>query len=217
MAKRDSTLVNMVLTLSVITLVSGGVLGYVYNLTKEPIQIAKTAKKVEAIKRVLPVFDNDPNTDAVKIPVDDKLSVEKYPATEKGNDVGAAFKTFSKKGFGGLVWLMVGFKTDGSIHNIEVLEHQETPGLGTKMADPQFKNQFIGKNPKDFKMQVSKDGGDVDAITAATISSRAFCDAVQRAYDEFEKTEKSDSQTSATPVKPAEDTTKIEKKGDDNE
>jgi electron transport complex protein RnfG len=77
---------------------------------------------------------------------------------------------------------MAGFKPDGTIFNIAVLEHKETPGLGTKMSEPSFKDQFMEKNPSDFLLIVKNDGGPVDAITAATISSRAFCDAVQRAY-----------------------------------
>lgn len=187
MAKRESNLINMVLTLLVITFISGGVLGYIYDLTKAPIAKAKLAKKVEAIKGVLPEFDNNPNEQVKTVAIDEKTALEIYPATKDTKGVGTAVKTFSKNGFSGLVWLMVGFEPDGTIHNIEVLEHQETPGLGTKMATPKFKDQFKGKNPKDFKLQVKKDGGDVDAITAATISSRAFCDAVQRAYEHVNK------------------------------
>ena len=82
---------------------------------------------------------------------------------------------------------MAGFKTDGTIINITVLTHKETPGLGNKMTEPKFKDQFMNKNPKEFSLVVDKDGGPVDAITAATISSRAFCDAVQRAYNTLQK------------------------------
>ncbi len=78
---------------------------------------------------------------------------------------------------------MAGFKPDGTIINITVLEHKETPGLGTKMTEPSFKDQFMDKNPVEYELKVKKDGGPVDAITAATISSRAYCDAVQRAYN----------------------------------
>lgn len=187
MAKRESNLTNMVLSLLLITLLSGGVLGYVYELTKAPINQAKLAKKIQAIKGVLPEFSNDPNEKMQVVPIDDKLAVEFYPAEQEGKQIGTAVKTFSKRGYGGVVWLMVGITSEGTIHDIQVLEHKETPGLGTKMANPQFKDQFKGKNIKDFNLQVKKDGGDVDAITAATISSRAFCDAVQRAYDELEK------------------------------
>jgi electron transport complex protein RnfG len=82
---------------------------------------------------------------------------------------------------------MAGFNTDGSVYNITVLQHQETPGLGSKMDEPTFKDQFKNINPTKIILKVKKDGGQIDAITAATISSRAFCDAVQRAYNTLEK------------------------------
>jgi electron transport complex protein RnfG len=82
---------------------------------------------------------------------------------------------------------MVGLKPDGTIFDTKVLEHQETPGLGTKMMEPRFKDQFVGKNPGTDKIKVKKDGGEIDAITAATISSRAFCDAVMRAWNAWQK------------------------------
>ena len=78
---------------------------------------------------------------------------------------------------------MVGFLPDGTIKNISVLDIKETPGLGTKMKEPKFLDQFVNKNPADFVLKVKKDGGDVDALTGATISSRAFSSAVQTAYD----------------------------------
>ncbi|HYX09189.1 MAG TPA: RnfABCDGE type electron transport complex subunit G, partial [Bacteroidales bacterium] len=131
----------------------------------------------------LPPFDNQPMDAMYKVPAPDGTdSLEFYPATENGKNVGVAVKTFSKNGYGGQIDLMVGFTPDGTINNISVLDQKETPGLGTKMTDSVFKDQFNGKDPEQFKLKVKKDGGDVDAITAATISSRAFCDAVQKAY-----------------------------------
>ena len=107
-----------------------------------------------------------------------------YEAKKGGNLVGTAIKTYTTNGFGGKIWLMVGFNPDGTIYNYSVLEHKETPGLGSKM-DTWFvkgaKGDITGKNPGTTGLQVSKDGGNVDAITAATISSRAFLDAVNRA------------------------------------
>ena len=99
--------------------------------------------------------------------------------------MGYAVKTYTDKGFGGHVEIMAGFLPNGSIYNLTVLQHKETPGLGTKMTDPKFSKQFLGKNPADFKLRVKKDGGQVDAITAATVSSRAYCDALQRAFDKL--------------------------------
>ena len=82
---------------------------------------------------------------------------------------------------------MVGLLPDGTINDISVLEHKETPGLGDKMDKEKsdFSLQFQGKDPKNFAINVRQDGGDVDAITASTVSSRAFCDAVIRAYNAF--------------------------------
>lgn len=182
--KKESTFINMVLVLFIVTLVASATLGYVYELTKEPIANAKMAKKLKAIKQVVPAFDNNPSEEMYSVEMPDGGNLEFYPAKMQGKLVGTAIKTYTNKGFSGLVWLMVGLKPDGTIQEIAVLEHKETPGLGSKMAGP-FKDQFKEKNPSSFKLNVVKDGGNVDAITAATISSRAFCDAVDRAYKAY--------------------------------
>ena len=190
MKKKESTFLNMVLTLFIITLVASTALGYIYELTKEPIAQSKIKKKLMAIKQVVPEFTNNPDEEKYKVASPDGLdSLEFYPAKKDGKIVGTAIETYTTKGFSGLIKIMVGFKPDGTIYNISVLEHKETPGLGTKMADSKFKDQFTGKNPSGFILNVKKDGGQVDAITAATISSRAFCDAVQKAYDAYQKNE----------------------------
>ena len=100
--------------------------------------------------------------------------------------IGAAVKTYSKNGFGGKIELMVGMLANGNINKVSILSQAETPGLGANMVNDKFKNQFDGKDPKTFILKVKKDGGDVDAITAATISSRAVAEAVKRAADGFE-------------------------------
>lgn len=189
MAKKiKSTFWSMSLTLLIITLVASAALAYVYKVTKGPIEQSLLKKKLDAIGKVVPQFTNDPNADMYKLKAYDSAdSLEIYPAKKDGKLVGYAVKTFTKKGFGGLIELMVGFTPDFIIINIEVLSNSETPGLGRKMTTAKFKDQFKEKNPKDFKLVVKKDGGDVDAITAATISSRAFCDAVDRAYKTLTK------------------------------
>lgn len=184
-AKTESTFINMVVVLTVVTALAGLALGSVYNLTKEPIEIAKQAKLNKAIEAVLPAFDKIQEMKVQEANGSDSLKF--YIATKDSVVIGTAVETYTMKGFSGLVKLMVGFLPDGSIQNISVLEHKETPGLGTKMSTPKFKDQFMGIQPATFNLKVKKDKGDVDAITAATISSRAFCDAVQRAYDTFEK------------------------------
>ncbi|WP_338357878.1 RnfABCDGE type electron transport complex subunit G [Yeosuana marina] len=188
MSKKESTFFGMLLSLLVITLVSGFALGFVNDLTIEPKAKAKLEKKINALKLVLPAFDNNPVED-IKMVTSDKVSdsVEIYPAYSKNEFVGAAVIGSTEKGFSGLVKLMVGFKPNGDIENVVVLEQKETPGLGTKMTEDKFLNQFKGINISDFKLAVKKDGGDVDALTGATISSRAFCDATQMAYDAFIK------------------------------
>jgi len=185
MANKESTFKNMLLSLFVVTLISSTTLGFVYELTKQPIEVAKLNKKLDAIKAVVPAFTNNPNDEQFQVPVDGGLPVTAYPAKNNGELVGTAIETYTMIGFGGLVKLMVGFNADGSIYNISVLEHSETPGLGSHMTDDWFINQFKGKNPASSTIKVKKDQGDIDAITAATISSRAFCDAVQRAYNAY--------------------------------
>lgn len=188
MAKKESTYLNMTATLLIVTLVASASLGYVYELTKEPIAAAKLAKKVRAIGEVVPEYDNNPVKDQFNLPFGDAGdSLEFYPA-KKGEEItGMAVKTFSPKGYSGNIYIMVGFKPDGSIHNISVLEHKETPGLGSKMSTPKFIEQFIDKDPATFNLKVEKDKGDVQALSGATISSRAFGDAVQAAYDTYMK------------------------------
>lgn len=183
MAKVESNFKNMVLTLLVISLVASAALGLVYQSTKEPIAKAQMAKINSAIEAVVPEFNNQPLDESYKIAVDGGELIF-YPAKKDGQLVGTAVKTFSKNGFAGQIELMVGFLPDGSINKVAVVSHKETPGLGDKM-DPKKSNfsiQFEGKNPETFKLKVKKDGGDVDAITASTITSRAYCDAVERAF-----------------------------------
>jgi len=198
MAKKESNFMNMVLTLFMVTLASAVALGVVFELTKEPIAQAKQKKQNDAIMAVVPEFDNVPGDEAYEQEVDGGM-LKFFPAKKGGNMVGMAIETFTKNGFTGEIKLMVGFLPDGTINNIAVLEHKETPGLGDKMEKKKsdWSVQFNGKNPETFQLIVTKDGGDVDAITASTISSRAYCDAVQRAYDAFMK-KSSDATSSAT-------------------
>ncbi len=187
MAKTESTFKNMVLSLALISLGASACLGFVYQMTKEPIALSVLNKKLDAIKQVVPAFNNNPNAEMFRLPTGEGDSLDIYPARKDSAIVGYAVSTYTKKGFSGNINMMAGFKTDGTIVNITVLDHKETPGLGTKMTEPAFKDQFMDKNPSEFKLKVKKDGGPVDAITAATISSRAFCDAVDRAYNTLQK------------------------------
>lgn len=186
MAKRESTFLNMVLTLFLVSFIAAGTLGFVYELTKEPIRLVEIQTINKAISEVIPEFDNNPYEDLFKVPTE-KDSLVFYPAITRGEVSGVAVETWTMKGFNGLIRLMVGFSMDGKITSIAVLEHGETPGLGDKIRKDKsdFSVQFEGQDPSDFKLAVKKDNGDVDAITASTITSRAYCDAVQRAYNAF--------------------------------
>ncbi len=189
-SKVKSNFWTMTLTLLIVTGVAAGILGYIYSLTKGPIEEADLKAQKEALKMVLPEFNNNPIAESDTVDSDIKdFKLVLFPAKKDGKLVGLAVKTFTLKGFSGRFDVMVGFTPDGTIYNTIVLTHQETPGLGDKIdpAKSDFAKQFAGKNPKTFKLKVTKDGGDVDAITAATISSRAYCDAVDRAYKAFEQ------------------------------
>ena len=188
MAKKESTIVNMVLALFVITTISAATLGFMFKLTKEPKEKAEKIKQNFAILAVLPDFDNNPSAEYYKIEsYDGGDSLTCFPAYKNGELTGIAVKTWTKKGFSGEIYLMAGFDSSGHIYSITVLEHQETPGLGTKMADAEFKDQYYGKHPDINNLSVKKNGGEIDAITAATISSIAFSDAVERAFKSLKK------------------------------
>jgi electron transport complex protein RnfG len=183
---KSSSFSNMLIVLTVIALVSSALLGGVYLLTEEPIEAAKVAKINTSIAKVVEPFDNNPSAKPDTVELDGRKLIL-YTAKQGDKVVGVAVETFTTKGFGGLISLMVGFLPDGTIRNIVVLSHSETPGLGDKIdkSKSDFTLQFEGKHPDNFKLIVKKDGGDVDAITASTISSRAYCDAVTRAYKAF--------------------------------
>lgn len=179
----ESSLKNMVLVLFTITLISSAAVGGVYMLTEEPIAQAKVAAVNDALKQVLPQYET---TTSQTIEVN-ALPIVAHTATVADKAVGYAVESISKNGFGGTVRLMVGFDAEGKILNINVLEQKETPGLGTKMADEGnvLLMSFKDKVAADVNMTVKKDGGDIDALTAATISSRAYAEAVAVAYEAF--------------------------------
>jgi electron transport complex protein RnfG len=186
-AKKES-LLRLVVVLTAIALVAGLALTGVYALTKDPIEAAQSAKKEDALKKVLPGFNGETRDITVQDNDGEDILVH-LAVNPDGSLFGAGVETYTKKAFAGRFDLMVGFDNTGTILNTEVIKAGETPGLGDKINKDKsdFALQFSNRNPKDFKLVVKKDGGDVDAITAATISSRAYCDAVQRAYDVFMK------------------------------
>lgn len=187
MAKKDS-IWRLVIVLTCISLLAALALTGVYALTKEPIEKGQREKKEKALQAVLPQYEGSVR-DTVIVDADNEPIPVHLAIGKDGELCGAGIETYTKKAFAGRFDLMVGFDAEGTIVNTEVLKAGETPGLGDKINKDKsdFALQFNHQNPAEFQLVVKKDGGDVDAITAATISSRAYCDAVQRAYDIFMK------------------------------
>ena len=178
-----SNLTNMVLVLGVTCLACSAILGGAYALTKEPIAAAAAEKTDKAVARVLPTFDGT-------LPRDYVEAVGKtfpyYQAMDDDQTVGYAIES-TVVGFGGNLTLMVGITPDRVVYSTFVLSHSETPGLGAKCtSDAKFMEQWKGFNPAVKKLAVRKDGGDVDAITASTITSRAYTLAVENALAAFD-------------------------------
>lgn len=192
MAKLKSTLSNMLLSLTLIALVAAGLLAGVYTMTKATIDATNAAKQQAAIIAVLPQQEGLEIAEPIM-----HEGMEIYCATLDGQTAGAAVKV-AENGFGGTFNLMVGFDAEGAITGFQVLDHQETPGLGSKMQEWFANPQVIGQKVGETNFTVSKDGGDVDAITAATISSRAFLLAVTKAYNAFMSAPAADAASGAT-------------------
>lgn len=174
----------MTVCLLAICLVCSGLLAGVYALTAEPIAAAAAAKNEAAIMEVLP---------ETAVSIEEERTVEFEGASyaynlaydEVGNVVGCAINV-APVGFGGPIAIKVGFDVNGVIWNTKVLSQAETPGLGAKCVEPSFSDQFKGWNPAEKDLAVKKDGGDVDAITASTITSRAYADGLLLATKVFQ-------------------------------
>ncbi len=187
-----SSMKNMTLSLGVVTLLAGGVLAVVHMVTQEPISRAASAKVMQAVSQVTPGFDNDPLAQAWEYQLNDGTGkVTVYPAYSGDGFVGAAVQSFSSNGFAGEIVVIYGFDASGEVSGFQVLEQEETPGLGAKMNEwfrsEEGSRSIIGKNPSLVSMRVTKDRGEIDGITAATISSRAFLEALRRAFEAFQE------------------------------
>ena len=190
MKKLESSLTNMVLVLTLVAVIMGGILAYVNHLTEGPIAEQKEKALADGIKAVMVCDDlKVAKTDVVKQndAKGKEMTFTVYQIKDaQGNDLGAAVES-TTMGFGGDLKVLVGFDTKGTILGYTLLEHAETPGLGAK-ADQWFqdnmKGDIVGENPAE-PLTVSKDGGQVDAITASTITSRAFLLAINNAYKAY--------------------------------
>ena len=182
-----------------VTVISVALLAYVNQLTAAPIAEAEAQALSDAVRAVVPGFDNDPIAEQ-KIQEVNGVDYAVYPATKGGTYIGAAIEA-SAMGFGGTLRVLVGFDAEGNILDYSLLSHAETPGLGSK-ADSWFKKggkgDIIGMNPGKAPLTVDKDGGQVDAITASTITTRAFLSAVNAAYAAYAGQDTTDGTTGAS-------------------
>lgn len=204
MKRLESTFLNMVVVLTLITVIAAGGLGAMYMVTEAPIAAAKQAKQEAAIREVLPPYDHVDTA----IVVNEQKVYRAFTADNK--IVGLAIEAWAV-GFGGNIKVMVGIDNEGNIVNYSLLEHAETPGLGSKLTDwfkvrSDIRNTSIAKRP----FTVSKDGGEFDAITAATISSRAFLDAINKATETYMQC--FDNATASNPDAFSEATTLLERR-----
>ena len=179
----QSSFKNMTVCLFAICLVCSALLAGVYALTKEPIDAAAKAKNEAAIKEVLPDTASAIEEERT-VEMDGVTYTYNLAYDASGNTVGCAINV-STLGFGGPIIIKVGFDMNGVICNTKVLSQAETPGLGAKCVEPSFSGQFKGFDPAEKKLSVKKDGGDVDAITASTITSRAYADGLATAVKVF--------------------------------
>ena len=199
MKKLESSLKNMVIVLLGVTVICVALLAYMNELTKKPIAQAQDNILKEAIIKVVPAFDNNPVEEQKTFEVDGQ-QIKIFTAKKGGEFVGSAVEAKSP-GYGGDVKILVGFDPEGKIYGYSVLAHSETPGLGSKATtwfQKDGKSSVIGLNPNDASFKVSKDGGKIDAITASTITSRAFLRAISMAYSAYVGSDSVDGTSGAT-------------------
>lgn len=177
-------LFKMVGVLTVVSVLAGALLAFTNSVTKEPIEKSKRAEKLDAMRRVLPEYDNDPMQDVWRL-TEDGCEWVFYRACLNGEFVGTAFEAFSGQGYSGVIRIIAGVDKHDSVLGIEVVEQLETPGLGSKIAESGFKDQFKNREIASTKWAVKQDGGDIQAITGATISPRAVVDALNKGLEVY--------------------------------
>jgi len=165
--------IKLILVLTIICAISSALLAAVFSVTEKPIAVAREQRTLQAAAKVMPAG----------LPIPEKVELNQtafFVAKKDGKVQAIATEGRSANGYGGDVVLMIGMSSDGKLISYEVIQATETPGLGTKMTSNSFKKPLFGR-PLDSEWKVKKDGGSVDAITAATISSRAVLDCIRDA------------------------------------
>lgn len=179
-SKKEGGIVQLVAVLGLITLFCALLLGLINGMTADKIVQNNIDKRNTAMEEIIPgaAFE-DLNT---IVPAPDKDTPEisgVYKATIDGDAVGYCLEV-KPKGFGGALTLIVGIRADGTVAGAKVTAHGETPGLGAKSQDAEWIAQYVGQ-PADGSIAVNKDGGSINAITGATITSRAVTKGVNTA------------------------------------
>ncbi len=183
--------IKMIVVLTLIATLAGLGLALMNEATQADIEDNARRAILDAIHQVLPdadppnacqrydaIFDNEPDRDAVCI---EGATVFR---ARKGKDVVAmAMEVVGDNAYSGTISALVGLRMDdGMLMGIKVLAHAETPGLGSLISDCQLMSgQMVGHTPSSIKWAVKKDGGDIDQLTGATISTRAMINAVAKA------------------------------------
>ena len=194
--KKQSGFVKDAIILFAITLISGLVLGFVYDITKAPIAAAAKAAKNEAYAVVFPEAkdfeENEADTAKIAETADEiagkgfgHSNIDEVVTAKdgSGNNIGRVITSTSKDGYNGTIQISVGIKSDGTVVGITFLTLEETPGLGMRAAEASFYGQYANKNTKEFKLVKGAAGADdeISAISGSTITSTAVTNAVNAA------------------------------------
>lgn len=176
---------KLIMVLTCICLISGVLMAFVYGLTEEPINRARENSRMEAIQRVLPPAESVPQLEEATFTYNDK-TLQTVTASNNGKHIATVLQVSTSAGYGGDIEIMVGILPDGAVQGVAILNHKETPGLGANIDTPEFCGIFKTRTLNNTDWRVKKDGGDIDEITAATISSRAVTDAVKFALEAYQ-------------------------------
>lgn len=174
----------MIGVLTMIAVLSGAALGFTDLMTRDRIEANRIERQMAAVRQVLPVYANDPGQEQWAYP--ERSAHIVFPGRdEEGSLSGLAVQARVGSGYAGDITAVTGFDMDGSITRVVVLQHAETPGLGARIIEQDFTSQFQGVQPDDSQPRLARRGGQIDAITAATVSSEAVVELVRRAGEVF--------------------------------
>ncbi len=199
MKKVKVSIVKLTVSLGLIAGCSAAIMARVYVFTQEPIAARALENTNKALQDLLPEFDNQPAEETITLNSPKRFPITFYLARKGDALVGTAAEIVTGEGFNGNITVMAGLDPNGQVTTVLVTRHSETPGLGTVVTERKRKktilnlfdepkkglppnpvlDQLGGKNA-DADWTLRKDGGSLDAVTGATITSRAVVDAVHQ-------------------------------------